>query len=295
VRDDGDLVAAWLAGLPAGLRDGVDDTRALADALAAACTRARAAWPEIAIEPATFVHHLAGKLRPDAPAWTELLVEDLYLACAAAAGDPAAIRALERDVFRGIAGVLASRGLGRASVDDVAQNLRTHLLVGEGGRPGRIADYGGRGPLRSWIVVAAVRMGNRADANAHRDAALALVSVADARRPDAEQQIDAHAYQPQIEQACEQALVGLPARERALLRMQLVDGASIDQIGRIYGVHRATAARWLARARSLVLADTTDRLAVLLGVAPCTAAEIAALAQGRLDISVARLLQTQPT
>ena len=38
----------------------------------------------------------------------------------------------------------------------------------------------------------------------------------------------------------ESALGELPARERTLLRYQLIDGWSIDQVGKLYGVHRAT-------------------------------------------------------
>lgn len=288
----GDPLDAYLGELPPDARARASADPDLATALADALARARAAWPEIGIDPTSFARHLGTKAAHGGPA--ALIVEDLYLACAAAQGDAAAIRVLERDVFRGIAGVLVHRGIGRDTVEEVVQDLRAHLLVARDGRPGRIADYGGRGALRSWIVVSAVRMGQRARHNEGRAAALPLVSIADPGPRDVVDELGRREVKPQLEQACEQALVDLPARERALLRLQLVDGASIDQIGRIYGVHRATAARWLARARALVLETTTQRLAAMLGVPPEVAASIAELARSELDVSVVRLLQTLP-
>lgn len=191
--------------------------------------------------------------------------------------------------------MLARRGVGADGADEVAQNLREHLLVGTATRPARIRDYAGRGSLRAWIIVAAARMGSRAAQRTRRSAAAPLISVADPRGAAAASELVDDRHRGQLEHACEQALLELPQRERALLRLQLVDGASIDQIGRIYGVHRATAARWLASARAQVLACTRRRLAAALGVDAEAAASIAQRLHSHLDVSVARLLQTSPS
>src|SRR5262249_26465617 len=81
----------------------------------------------------------------------------------------------------------AARRLDRdpAFLDEVRQALRVRLLVApEGGRP-RIADYAGRGPLRAWVGVAALRVAlnlKRAAAPAGGD----LLAELGTREPDPE-------------------------------------------------------------------------------------------------------------
>ena len=59
-------------------------------------------------------------------------------------------------------------------------------------------------------------------------------------------------YAGTFQAALRDAVRALPARERNALRMHVGGGCSIDQIGVAYGVHRATAARWLERARESI-------------------------------------------
>lgn len=288
------LIEAFRDGLAPEQRAGFVGDAALADALADAHARGRTAWPAVALDASTFARHLGSRLGAETSQLGELALDDLYLACALTQGNPAAIKVLERELFPQIVAVLARRGVAKDGVDELTQRLREHLLVGTTERPGRIADFRGRGSLRGWIIVAAVRMSDRAGQNERRTAAQPFVSVADPRAGEAEDALAKHEYRAELERACEQALLELPKRERALLRLQLCDGASIDQIGRIYGVHRATAARWLGRARELILEGARERLAVALGVEPAVAADIAELVHSQLDVSVARLLQTLP-
>lgn len=292
--DAASLLDAYREGLAGEQRAAFVGDAALARAIAEAHRSGRAAWPSVALDEAAFARQLGMRLGPEPGDMSELALADLWLACALSEGSTAAIKVLERELFPQIVAVLARRGVARDGVDELTQRLREHLLVGTGTRPGRISDFRGRGSLRSWIVVAAVRMSDREGESARRTAPQQLVSVADSRLGDAEDDLAKRRYREQLEHACERALVELPKRERALLRLQLVDGASIDQIGRIYGVHRATAARWLARARAAILEATQQRLAAELGVETDVAAGIAELVQSQLDISVARLLQTVP-
>lgn len=295
VRTSGDrsLVDAVADGLGARPTDArVGD---LAERLLAAHATAGRPWPTVALDAATFARHVARKLADEAdPAAVlpSLHLTDLYLAAALAQGNAAALRVLERDVFGQLAAVLSRRGVRGDGAEELTQALREHLLVGSVTRPARIREYAGRGSLRSWIIVAAVRMSTRSGERARRDAVVPLASVADPSARKAESAIVVHEYRGRLERACEAALLDLPQRERTLLRLQLVDGATIDQIGRIYGVHRATAARWLAHARELINTHTRHRLADALGVDSAAAAAIAEQVRSRLDVSVARLLQT---
>jgi len=86
------------------------------------------------------------------------------------------------------------------------------------------------------------------------------------------------------------ALEALPERERALLRYALVDGWTVDQIGELYGVHRATAARWVAAARDLLADEIRKQVAGRLAIAPHEVVSLIELVRSRIDISLERIL-----
>jgi len=97
-------------------------------------------------------------------------------------------------------------------------------------------------------------------------------------------------YRAELADAFRAALAELPARDRTLLRYQLVDGSTIDEIGSIYKVHRATAARWIAQIRDGLVERTRALIAESLGVDTAEAASIVRLVQSQLDVSVIRHL-----
>jgi RNA polymerase sigma-70 factor (ECF subfamily) len=59
-------------------------------------------------------------------------------------------------------------------------------------------------------------------------------------------------YGSALQEALSRAIARLSVQERNVLRMHVVGSCTIDQIGRAYGVHRATAARWLERTRAKI-------------------------------------------
>lgn len=65
-------------------------------ALLAALPAARAAWPDVHVDPARLVAFLAPKLGEPADPLAGLDLADLYLACACDDGDPAALVAFDR-------------------------------------------------------------------------------------------------------------------------------------------------------------------------------------------------------
>src|SRR5206468_1798121 len=77
-------------------------------------------------------------------------------------------------------------------------------------------------------------------------------------------------------------------RDRTLLRYQLIDRLTIDEIGTIFKVHRATAARWLSKIRDDLVDRTRSMMADSLGVDTEEAASIVRLVQSQLDVSVVR-------
>src|SRR5262249_26188240 len=103
------------------------------------------------------VAHVARWIPPDRPpreALAALRLDHLYLACAAADGQQAAIALIEQRCFDRAAAALRSVG---AVGDEALQRVREHLFVARAGRAPRIADYAGRGDLASWIRTTAMR------------------------------------------------------------------------------------------------------------------------------------------
>lgn len=272
--------------------DRVGLERALGERIAAA----RRAWPGVELGDEAFVDALGERLGDGAPVagLAALCVDDLYLACACAAGDAHALAAFERCY----AGALAAtfRGFAAHGSDgaDLKQALRERLFVGHDGRPPRIAEYGGRGSLRAWLKIAAARLridrervkGDRRGNFADEEDAVAQIEAID----DPELRYLKTHYREQFKAAFVTALGRLEPKERALLRLNAVELLSATDIARIYGVHRATAKRWLADARERLVAVTQQALTAQLGDHTVAVASILRLIHSDLDLSLARHL-----
>jgi RNA polymerase sigma-70 factor (ECF subfamily) len=269
----------------AGVDGGVD---ASADADAGwhdAVRGARDAYPDIRADARAFAAH-AEACRPRG-ARVEHLAE-LYLAWAAGRGDAAALRHVERLIAP--EADAAARRFDRSPqlADEVRQAVRVRLLVAEGGRV-RIADYVGRGPLRGWLGVVAVRTAlnlRRGRPPAEGDLLADLVGA----EADPELRHMKTLYRAELRDALEAALRALPERARAVLRLCYVDGMKLVQLARLYGVHETTAARWVSRAAADVAEDARRRLAERLALSPESLDSIARMVMSHLDLSIARVL-----
>jgi RNA polymerase sigma-70 factor (ECF subfamily) len=82
----------------------------------------------------------------------------------------------------------------------------------------------------------------------------------------------------------------LEPRERNMLRMSLVHGVSIDRLGEIYGVHRATAARWVERAREKLHEATHARMSERMGIPESDCDSVLRQAWSQLDVSLEEML-----
>src|SRR5262249_28734058 len=161
-----------------------------------------------------------------------------------AGGDPHAIQTFERRYFSDIDVAAARMGAPEAVADEVKQVLRVRFFVGGAERPPAITEYAGRGDLHGWVRVSAAPEGLRRYRTERR--ALALEQVLPA-------EIGAGPETAALKRRCRAdfvdafraAVAALPARERMLLKLQVVDGLGCTAIGAIHRVHRATAARWL--------------------------------------------------
>jgi RNA polymerase sigma-70 factor (ECF subfamily) len=290
-----ELLHTLLAGSEVAIAPGAELERLLGQTLDAA----RAAWPTVVLSDDAFLGHLAGVLRRGASRSVEELVArgttgDLYLACGCASGDPAALAAFEAHHLSGLDTTLARLALPAWVVDDVKQDVRRRLLVGEDARPPRIADFTGAGNLRGWLRVVAVNTARqilrRADP---APTAAELVDVVPSAADDAEMELLKTHYREQFRAAFSVALAELPPRDRTLLRQHYLLGLGIGQIGEMYGVHRGTAARWLDRCTSLLLSATRRTLATRLRVDRADVDSILRLVRSKLEVSIRTALAAE--
>ncbi len=250
---------------------------------------ARAQWPD--------VHFDDGKLRElvgDRLAGDEVLASgDVLFAAAAQLQEPTAIAAFDR-VLTEVDAAGASVGAPKDLVEEVKQLLRLQLLVPKDGKPPGIAGYRGKGPLRGWVRITATRELIRHKKKRAREAPIehSLDHLLTSRIDPALEALKAE-YRSEFAVALREAIGDLSAEDRTLLVQQVVHDMSIDEVGTAFGVHRATAARWLNRARGALVAATHKRLAARLEIPVEQIESVIRMVSSQLDASVIRYLREQ--
>lgn len=257
--------------------------------LAAMVESGRRAWPDVPLPPSIFVAYLAER----AAASGKLAAakgDDLWIACACVQGDARALAAIERTYIAELDGALAHMKLAPGAIDDVKQTLRRQLFVGEPGSRPRIAEYDGRGELRGWLRVTAVRAALKLLRKEKREVPVDddVLLERGATGDDPELSYVKQVYRTQFKSAFQQALDSLDDREKNLLRQTVVDGLGIDELGAMYQVHRATVARWVQKARETLLERTRKNFMASARVDKRECESIMRLVHSQLDGTIRR-------
>ena len=105
-----------------------------------------------------------------------------------------------------------------------------------------------------------------------------------------ERHLAAEKARPLFQSALEEAIRSIADRDRTLLRLCFVDGLTVDAIGSMYGVHRATAARWIADIRRRVLRHVRSLLADEPGLHASEFDSLARLVRSELHLTLKRVL-----
>ena len=259
------------------------------DALEAGIEQARreaqARWPDVAVTGERF----AGELKRRVPDLTpellsKLCTDDVYLAIACGDGDSPAAAHLERECFVEVDIAAKKLRATDAQAGDMRSVLRKLLF------PRGLADFTGRGDLRGYIKVIVTRELIRTINRERKEQPIETVidRLEVERAPELSVLRARHGAD--ITAALRTALDGLSERDRALLRYSLVDGWTVDQIGELYGVHRATAARWCAAARDALGDRVRAEVASRLEISTEDVDSLIALVRSRIDVSLERIL-----
>jgi RNA polymerase sigma-70 factor, ECF subfamily len=271
---------------------GAVDLERLAAALDDVQRTAEAAWPDVNVDPVAFARHLGERVGEGDPVagLARLHTRDLWLARGVLDGDARAHRLLDRELVDRLVPALTALAVSRDVVDETQQRLRQMLLLPRPGGPPRLATFDGRGSLWSWARVVAVREA-LALAKRHRPVVSDDVVIAEALGDDPELRFLKGTYRQAFAKAFAGALSALEAKPRTALKFHHVDRLSLERTAELLGVHRATAARWLARARAELLETTRRGMMDDLSLDAEQLDSIMDLIASRFEVSVARLLE----
>jgi RNA polymerase sigma-70 factor (ECF subfamily) len=268
-------------------------------ALTELLARARAAYPELTVSDDAFLALVAEKLAGGA--WSTLGegldgldAGELYLACACERGDAVALNRFEAKYFPVVELALAPMKLPTGTVDEVRQLVRTKLFVSDGSEAPKIKKYAGQGSLEGLVRVIAVRAALGLQRRSMKEIAIGSSAVVEeilATAVSPELQIVKQRYRAPFKAAFERAIDELSSRERTLLKLHVIERSSIDEIGALYKVHRATAARWLEAIRDKLGDRTRALLSEQLAIGPVELESVVRAVQSQVSMSLSRILE----
>lgn len=251
----------------------------------------RAAWPGIEVSNEVISESLEQRLRDDPQmVMDDLKDADLYLAMALTRKDPAAVRAFEDKLVPQMDVALRRLRLAGGTADEVKQALRVELLA-----DGKIADFAGRGELAAWVRVSATRKALKLVRRADREETLdeILLDHWPDATPGPEQKQLRSQYTTELKKAIREAFASLEVRQRNLLRQHILDELTIDDLARLYRVHRATCARWLADARADLGKATRKKLMNALGMPTNDVDSLLRFLDSDIELSISRILMSR--
>ncbi|MGE0869065.1 MAG: hypothetical protein AB7P03_10890 [Kofleriaceae bacterium] len=200
----------------------------------------------------------------DEAAWQRCVHRDDWaLAWAAAAGDREACTQLEAGALARARIHLRGRGFADWIADEAIQQTRIALLVSDHGRTPGIGRYAGTGPLAAFVRVVAVRFALKAMPS-HGDQAI-LDQLDHAATPAPELAALKTTYGALVREVVLDAWHALPAHDRFVLSLELHGRMSIENIAKLYAIHRVSAARKLAASRAVLLDGVRARLRDRMG------------------------------
>ena len=261
--------------------------------------RVMSAWSTISIDLRPFVERVSSLMdcaeAPEA-ALQRVVVEDLFLAYACSLNDNRALQAFAEMCDSELRVLAKKLHISDEDFDDTRQRLWEKLFLASGAHAPKILEYSGKGELRSWFRIVAARsiLDELRKTNRHKNAFAnpldsGLWETASAADPELES--IRQRYKATFRQAFERAAGELEPQERNLLNCHYISSMSTDELGKAFGMHKATAARHVARARERLLERTRAQLKNHLGVDSGELDSVMRLIDGEMSVSLSRLLR----
>ena len=229
------------------------------DVLREMCTEGQLRWPSIHITLEQYQHFCAAICGERSLNDLKPLAADIYLCCGCTQQQTVAQRALEQQADEIVRSAIVKVHRDGEFVRETIQEFWKKVLSGP---DARVYAYQARGPLQAWLRIVALRLA------IDRRRAQQVVQTYETELGDLmadqafgpESTLTRVRFHEPFRAALRDAIAALSPKERNLLRMHVQGRCSIDQIGRAYGVHRATAARWLEQVKRHILRQVKARL-----------------------------------
>ena len=216
-----------------------------------------------------------------------VMSDELELARRALSGDAASLAELDRRISTESGRVAAAQ---KFPADELGQLMRERLLVARAGERPKLAGYDGSGPLAAWLRAVAVRISSNARRSGANEDVVSTVPESALAEPNAELSLLRLQYRERFRDAFTEALGGLDAQERTVLRLHTLDGLSLASIGTMYQRDASNVSRWLARIRERLLEDTRALLGKRLSVDGSELDSLMRVADSELTMSLSGLL-----
>jgi RNA polymerase sigma-70 factor (ECF subfamily) len=252
------------------------------DAVGDAWRQARARWPAVQLDEAAYREFVAARAAAGATAG-----DDLYLACACARGDDAAVKVFEAEYFGVLDAVLRKER--RPDLrDELAQRVRLKLFVQREDGARAIASYSGSGPLRRWFRMTCARALINLLSRHPPETPASDELIADVLGGDADPELEyiKVAYRRDFRAAFAACFAELADRDRSLLRDAFREGKSIDVLAVAHGVHRSTVARWIVSAHQSLVTAIRARLMRDQKMSPAEVDSLFQLVFSRMEITL---------
>ncbi|MBP1623937.1 MAG: sigma-24, subfamily [Acidobacteria bacterium] len=186
-----------------------------------------------------------------AEALSRIHVEDLFLATACAGGDRVAWEHFADEYLPLLRRFAAQACANSSEIEDLAQEIAARLITDKK----RLGGYNGRGSLSGWLRVAVSHAAVDRFRRMKRQTSLEAleekgnpVAFSDPNHESGDDAPDSR-WGPIITGVVDDCLRSLPPRDRLLLSLYYMHGVPLRDIGRQFGIHEATASRWLDRLR----------------------------------------------
>lgn len=218
---------------------------------------------------------------------------DLGVAFGAISGSSEAWRILDTQYFSESVRVLGRLQLTQSQLDDVCQHTRTRLFLPGPRGVAKLQQYMARGSLTAWLKMVVTR--DAIDMLSKKEVELPAFGddfwdALPASQDDSEMALLRRQYGAQLKDTVESVVADMHEEHRCVLRYHLVEGLTIDDIAMILGVHRATVARRINKARDEMAKTTRERMREHLQVSASQFASVMRLIDTQIDLSLHRLL-----
>jgi RNA polymerase sigma-70 factor (ECF subfamily) len=297
---------AFLANLS---EPGRREWQALADLegrLAIAVNTARLAHEEVTLPVEQFMAYLAHKwpTGEDPERLSALLnLPDLYLVAACIYGCSAALARFDALLRSHVPRYLGYLRQGNDFVGEVEQTLRVKLLAAADGEDCKLADYSGRGALQMWLRAAAIRTAlnhlDRAEVRKRvSDADEAILDALPSGGSELGRSPELTAMKsdvkPVVKAALQAALQALDRDQRTLVRLYYVEEMRMERLAELLRVNKSTVSRRIADAREAIHCHIIRYVSRELKLQPTEVESLVNLVISQLELSLPRLLHSQP-